>query len=118
MVICDTAHNEAGIKQVVEQLKSVSAEKLFIILGVVRDKDLSKVLPLFPPGATYFFCEPSVPRALSASELATSASYYQLSGMVVPDVNAALEKALSLASPKDLIFIGGSTFTVADLAGI
>lgn len=114
-VVCDIAHNEDGIREVVQMLKKETYNQLFIILGMVADKDHDRILNLLPRDARYFFCQASIPRALPASELALRASERGLNGEVIPDVNHALVRALQLASPDDLIFVGGSTFVVAEL---
>jgi len=117
-VVCDTGHNEAGIRETMEQIKSIAAGKLHLILGFVKDKDLKKIMPLLPQKANYYFCQPSISRALDAEELREKALVYGLGGIVRRNVNDALNLALTQANPEDLIFIGGSTFTVADLANI
>lgn len=113
-VVADTAHNEHGLKLVMEQLKTISYANLHIVLGVVNDKDLSKVLPLFPENAVYHFCKPSIIRGLDASVLHDEAMKYGLRGSVSNSVKAALDEALAQAGPDDAIFIGGSTFVVAE----
>lgn len=114
-VVCDIAHNEDGIREVVQMLEKETYNQLFIILGMVADKDHDRILNLLPRDARYFFCQASIPRALPASELALRASERGLNGEVIPDVNHALVRAFQLASPDDLIFVGGSTFVVAEL---
>jgi dihydrofolate synthase/folylpolyglutamate synthase len=118
LTICDTGHNEAGIRLIVESLKKIEYKKLYIILGIVADKDTSKILPLFPTEAKYIFCQPSIHRALAADELAKRAEQFNLSGEVIPSVNGAIERARELADKDDLIFIGGSTFVVADIENL
>ncbi|SDM30134.1 dihydrofolate synthase / folylpolyglutamate synthase [Catalinimonas alkaloidigena] len=115
LTICDVGHNEGGFRQIVAQLQALSYAQLYWVLGVVKEKDLTKILPLLPPTAFYLFTQPSVARALPASELAQAAQAHGLRGETVPEVNAALARARQLASPKDVIFVGGSTFVVADL---
>lgn len=114
-VVCDTGHNEDGIKAVMAQIRSVRFDQLHIVIGVVNDKDLSKILPLFPISAHYYFCQPTIPRALSGTLLQQEAAKYGLQGEFIPDVNQAISKAKQAASPNDLIFIGGSTFVVAEV---
>jgi dihydrofolate synthase/folylpolyglutamate synthase len=114
-ILCDTAHNEAGIRFVVEQLKTLSYERLYVVLGMVKDKEIEAVLQLLPTNAWYFFTMPSLPRALPASLLYEKAVMAGLQGEVVPTVKEALEKAKAIASPKDLIYVGGSTFVVAEI---
>lgn len=115
LVICDTGHNAHGLHYVAEQLSRLDCSTLHIVLGVVREKDLSAVLPLLPRTAHYIFTQASVSRALDADELCRRAADYGLHGVVVRGVAAALDYARSIASPDDAIFVGGSTFTVAEI---
>jgi dihydrofolate synthase/folylpolyglutamate synthase len=115
LVICDTGHNVDGMKQVVQQINTIAYKKLHVVLGVVKDKDISDVLGVLPKRADYYFCQAKLPRALDAKELADKASAFGLHGSVIPDVNEAKKAALANASPADFIFIGGSTFVVAEL---
>jgi len=114
-VICDTAHNKEGLEIVINQLKSESFEKLHIVLGVVSDKNLDSILPLFPKEATYYFCKPDVPRGLPSTILQEKANQFNLKGDVFATVNEAYNAALKNASKKDVIYIGGSTFVVAEV---
>ena len=114
-VICDTAHNKEGLEIVMNQLLHESFEKLHIVLGVVSDKNLETILPLFPKEATYYFCKPDVPRGLSAVLLQEKANCFNLIGDVCISVNEAYKAALKNASKKDVIYIGGSTFVVAEV---
>lgn len=114
-VICDTAHNAEGIRQVVDQLSAEPHARLFFVLGMVRDKDVHKVLPLLPKDATYFFCQAKIPRALDAQVLQQEAALHGLNGEVVKDVNEARQAAVRIALPEDLVFIGGSTYVVAEI---
>ncbi|QHT71863.1 bifunctional folylpolyglutamate synthase/dihydrofolate synthase [Rhodocytophaga rosea] len=115
LIICDTGHNEAGIREVVLNIRKQPFEKLFIVLGVVKDKDLSHILPLLPTEAYYFFCQANIPRALPAHLLQMQALAFGLSGESIPDVNQAIQAAKAKANPQDMIFIGGSTFVVAEI---
>ncbi|MDT0687544.1 bifunctional folylpolyglutamate synthase/dihydrofolate synthase [Autumnicola psychrophila] len=115
MVILDTAHNEDGLKVVFNQLKKEKYNQLHIVLGVVNDKDLDKVLPLFPESAVFYFCKPNVPRGLEAKILQEKAKEFSLDGRVYNSVTDAYESALELALDEDLIFVGGSNFTVAEI---
>jgi dihydrofolate synthase / folylpolyglutamate synthase len=115
LTICDTGHNEEGVKNIVAQLKSLSYENLYMIIGMVSDKSPDKVLSLLPGEALYYFCQASIPRAMDAKELATKAKLFGIEGTVIPNVNEALNYVRSIAQPEDLIFIGGSTFVVAEL---
>lgn len=114
-VICDTAHNAEGLKIVLKQLKKEKFQHLHILIGVVNDKDLSKVLDLFPKEATYYFAKPNVPRGLEAQLLQQEAVKYGLEGKVFDSVKDAYDTALDAALDDDLIFIGGSNFTVAEV---
>jgi dihydrofolate synthase/folylpolyglutamate synthase len=114
-VLCDTAHNEAGIRYVTEQLKTLTFQKLYIVLGMVQDKDSTAILRLLPEDAYYFFTQPAIPRALEAAALAQKAQEAGLKGEQVATVSEALAQALSRAQPDDLIYVGGSTFVVAEV---
>ena len=114
-IICDTAHNKEGLTYVLKQLAEQVFEKLHIVIGVVNDKDLSSVLPLFPKNAIYYFCRPDIPRGLDADELRIEASSFQLNGLSYSSVLQALNAAKSNAKSTDLIFVGGSTFVVAEV---
>ena len=115
LVIADTGHNEDGIKEVLENLKRYSYKTLHFVLGVVNDKDISKILKLLPKDATYYFCKASIPRALDEKELTLLAKKAGLEGKTFKTVSEALDKAKKQAKVNDLIFVGGSTFTVADI---
>jgi dihydrofolate synthase/folylpolyglutamate synthase len=114
-VICDTAHNVEGLSLVLEQLKKESFDKLHIVLGVVDDKNLDAILPLFPKNAIYYFCKPDVLRGLAVDELRQKAMAYGLLGRAYVTVNEAYKSAMTAANAKDIIFIGGSTFVVAEI---
>ena len=118
IILADTGHNEAGIGEVVNQLKKYSYSKLWMVIGMVNDKDISKVLDLLPKEATYIFCQASIPRAMDAHELARKGNEKGLIGQVIPTVTEALEFARKNASPDDLIFVGGSTFIVAEIENL
>ena len=115
LLICDTGHNVDGLKEVVEQIRSQKFQRLFIVLGMVKDKDISSVLRLLPKEAYYFFCQASIPRALDANLLCDQATAIGLQGEIVKDVNKAIASAKAKAGPEDFIFIGGSTFVVAEI---
>ena len=115
LTICDTGHNVGGIQQIVEQLKSISYNHLHIIIGMVNDKDVSNVLKLMPRNATYYFTKASVQRALDEHELSNIANNIGLQGETYKTVEEAYIAAKKNSLPEDLIFIGGSTFIVADL---
>ncbi len=115
LTVCDIAHNQAGICEVVAQIKSCTYQKLYIVLGMVADKDHDKILELLPKDAHYIFCSPNVPRGLNAEQLAQKAVKFGLVGQVEPSVKAAFERAKKQASPDDMIYVGGSTFVVAEV---
>ena len=114
-VICDTGHNKEGLELVMQQLKAETYNQLHIVLGVVSDKDLNSVLPLFPKNATYYFCKPNIPRGMEVSVLNKEAQAFGLKGEEYSSVDLAYKAALNQASKKDLIFVGGSTFVVAEV---
>ena len=117
-VVCDIAHNEAGITEVLKNANQISHAHLHVIIGMVRDKDLDKVLSILPSDATYYFSQAHSPRALLAVELKEKALKYGLNGRVFDDVNTAIESAKSSAQKEDLILICGSTFLVAEIDNI
>ena len=114
-VICDTAHNREGLSLVIKQLNTVSYDQLHIVFGVVDDKNLDTILPLFPKNAIYYFCKPNVVRGLDEEELKQKALLYSLLGQTYSSVNDAYQKSFLAAAKNDLIFIGGSTFVVAEV---
>lgn len=113
--ICDTAHNAEGLRYVLKQLEEEKYEQLHIVFGVVNDKDLTSILPLFPKNAIYYFCKPNIPRGLDALELRQQCAKFKLMGEAYSSVDIAYKKALNTAGKNDLIFIGGSTFVVAEV---
>lgn len=115
LTIADTGHNEAGILEVVNQLKKHTYSQLWLVIGMVNDKDISKVLDLLPKDATYIFCQANLPRAMDAHLLASKAKEKGLMGQVIPRVSDAIEFTRKNAGADDLIFIGGSTFVVAEI---
>lgn len=112
--VCDTGHNAGGVQHIVHQLAKEKYHKLHIVLGFVNDKDVSHILEMFPRYATYYFTNASIPRALPARDLYTLATAHDLDGNTYPTVAEAYQAALQAASDDDMIFIGGSTFVVAD----
>jgi len=118
LTICDIAHNEAGLREVLTQLSATPHQHLNIVFGMVNDKEREKILGLLPKEARYFFCQPGIPRALDARELARDAAAAGLIGEVKADVNKAVAAAVAAAGPEDIVFIGGSTFVVAEVKGI
>jgi len=115
VTICDTGHNEGGMREILSQLEDINYEKLWMILGFVNDKDVSNILSLLPKDANYIFCAASIPRALLAVNLAEKAASFGLKGIIISDVNMAIIAAKANANPNDLIFVGGSTFVVAEI---
>jgi dihydrofolate synthase/folylpolyglutamate synthase len=114
-VVADTAHNLPGLQGTLEQFLSVPADQRHFVLGFVSDKDISSMLRLLPLNAKYYFCAPTNSRALPSIALLEQATALGLKGQSFPDVNAALEAALLNSSESDSIYVGGSTFVVADL---
>jgi dihydrofolate synthase/folylpolyglutamate synthase len=113
--VCDTAHNSHGLKIVLNQIEKQEFDVLRIVFGVVNDKDLTDILPLMPKNAVYYFCKPNVPRGLDAEVLQLKAAEHGLKGSVYISVTDAYKKALKDASKTDFIYIGGSTFVVAEI---
>lgn len=114
LTVCDTGHNREGLEYVMRQVMATPKERLHMVIGFVNDKDLGSVLPLFPRDAVYYFTRASVPRALDERLLMAEAVKYGLTGDSYPSVASALSAARAAALPEDMIFIGGSTFVVAD----
>ncbi|OYU79162.1 MAG: tetrahydrofolate synthase [Flavobacterium sp. BFFFF1] len=114
-VICDTAHNAHGLKIVMSQIARQEFKQLHIVLGVVNDKDLNDILPLFPAQAKYYFSKPNIPRGLDATVLQSAAVHHGLVGTVFGSVAEAYESALKCAAVDDFVYIGGSTFVVAEI---
>jgi dihydrofolate synthase/folylpolyglutamate synthase len=115
VVVLEVAHNKEGIEQMLHHLKKVSYKKLHFIFGVVKDKDITKMLELLPKEAGYYFTQAHIPRALAATELKEKAATFFLHGEAYDDVNAALQKALNNANNNDLIIVCGSIFLVAEV---
>lgn len=116
LVVADTGHNEAGLRLVLAQLARVPHRQLHLVIGTVNDKDVAKMLALLPPQATYYFCQADIPRALPAGELAALAAVAGLRGQAYGPVPAAVAAARAAAGAADVVFIGGSTFVVAEVA--
>lgn len=114
-IICDTAHNKEGLTYVLKQLEEEHYENLHIVLGVVNDKNLEIILPMFPKKAQYYFCKPNIPRGLEATILQKEATKFNLNGTIYGTVDKALNTAKAIAKTNDLIFVGGSTFVVAEV---
>lgn len=114
LLICDIGHNAHGFKRILDSIRNTPHTKLYMVLGFVNDKDLSPVLNQLPKDACYIFTKSSSPRSIEAEELAEIAFGFGLEGQTIADVKEAVKAALSEASPDDLVFLGGSTFVVAD----
>ncbi len=114
-IICDTWHNVDGVKLIVEQIKMKKYNKLHIVFGVVNDKTIDGILKLLPKKAQYYFCQAQIPRAMNVDLLFIKAQEYQLTGNCFKSVADAFKSARSVAKENDLIFIGGSTFVVAEI---
>lgn len=117
-VVCDTGHNEAGIKQLMAQVAETYHEKLYLILGFSADKDIDKILALYPEQASFHFCAYDSPRSMHINDLQLRAGKAGIVGKTYPNVNEALKYCLSIAQPQDLILIGGSTFVVAEIENL
>lgn len=115
LTVCDTGHNEAGIRLVVEQINQTAWKQLHMVIGMVNDKDQTKVLALLPTNAQYYFTKAALPRATEPEELLAKAGAYGLKGNCYPTVREALSAALANAGESDLVFVGGSTFVVAEI---
>jgi len=115
LIICDTGHNQGAFEEISFQLQQISYERLYIVLGVNRDKDLSSILPLLPTEAYFIFCQAAIPRAMPAEQLAEAAKKFELHGEIMADIPAAYRRAKTLARSSDCIFVGGSTFVVAEI---
>lgn len=113
-IIADTGHNAEGLTYVVRQLSKENYEKLHLVLGFVKDKDLEKIIPLFPENAVYYFCKPNIDRGMDAAITKEAFEKSGLNGQAFARVGEALESAKKNATTADLIFVGGSTFVVAE----
>jgi dihydrofolate synthase/folylpolyglutamate synthase len=114
-IICDTGHNEGGLREVAAQISQVPFKTLHFVIGMVNDKDISGVLGLLPKDAIYYFTKASIPRALDEKLLMKMAAFFKLQGNAFPTVAGALAAARQNANADDLIFVGGSTFVVAEV---
>ncbi len=115
ITICDTGHNKDGIRQVMAQISTLNFNHLHFVFGAVDDKDIDEVLELLDPDATYYFCKADIPRGMDSGALNTMAVRHGLVGKAYPSVRKAYEAALRRAGENDLVFIGGSTFVVAEI---
>jgi len=115
MLVCDTAHNREGLSLVLQQIRLLNFKKLHFVLGFVKDKNLESVLPLFPKNADYYFARPNIRRGLDVEILQRTAKDLCLIGNSYPSVQKALKTAIENAGDDDFIFVGGSTFVVAEV---
>lgn len=115
LIICDTGHNKAGIIEILKNISNTKYQNLHMVIGMVKDKDIDGVLALLPKNAAYYFCQPNLERAMPANELAQKAALHHLAGKVFKSVVDAFKNAKEKSNPEDLIFIGGSTFVVAEI---
>lgn len=115
LTICDVGHNEAGITYITQQFKQINYNHLHFVLGMVNDKEIDKILHMLPQEATYYFCKANIPRGLDEKILRRKAHLAGLRGLHYTSVAAAREAAEKAAHPNDMIFIGGSTFIVAEV---
>lgn len=115
LTICDTGHNPEGIKEVLKNIAATPFQHLHFVIGMVNDKDISKVLSMLPTDATYYFCRPDIPRGLAAESLKQQAESFGLHGEIYTDVKTAYQSAQQNAQKDDLVFVGGSTFVVAEV---
>jgi dihydrofolate synthase/folylpolyglutamate synthase len=115
LTICDTGHNKEAFEYIVRQIQRELFDQLYMVLGFVKEKDLKPILNMLPEDAVLIFCEPQIPRALLLEELRERTQYMKQTRYYIQDVNRAIAKARSLASESDMIYIGGSTFVVAEI---
>jgi dihydrofolate synthase/folylpolyglutamate synthase len=115
MVVADTGHNEAGIKELLEQIRLMKFDQLHIVWGMVNDKEISTILSMMPKDACYYFCQAKIPRALDTQILATQAGEFGLHGKIYSSVRSALNAAKRTAKQHDMVLVGGSTFVVAEI---
>ncbi len=115
LIICDTGHNEDGFKEVLQNINRQTYQQLHMVIGMVKDKDISKILSLLPQEAIYYFTQPNIERAKPVEDLAAEAAAFNLKGNIFFSVQEALKAAKTAAKSQDFIFIGGSTFVVAEV---
>lgn len=115
LAYCDSGHNKDGITEVLKQIAKMKFTKLHFVLGVVSDKDIDPVLKMLPENAIYYFCRPQIPRGLSELELINKAASVGLKGHAFPSVQDAYKSAMDSAGKNDLVFVGGSSFVVAEV---
>jgi dihydrofolate synthase / folylpolyglutamate synthase len=115
LIVADVAHNEDGILSILNQIATISFKQLHFVLGLVGDKDVDRVLRLLPQHAVYYFCKANIPRGLDAAELKERAGHFHLKGEYYSSVTEALNSAKENAASGDMVFVGGSVFTVAEV---
>ena len=113
--VCDTGHNEDGIRYVAEQLANLECDRLFAVMGFAREKELSRIMALLPTKAHYIFTRANIERARAIEDIAAEATALGLDFETAPSVKEAVERARCLAQPTDAIFIGGSNYVIAEL---
>jgi dihydrofolate synthase / folylpolyglutamate synthase len=115
LCIADSAHNEAGLKELIDEIDKIDYRNLHFVYGTVNDKDLSKILPLLPKHAFYYLCKPDIPRGLNEAVLKTTVDTYGLTSEAYSSVKKAFDAALGQANENDLIIVSGSIFVVAEI---
>ncbi|MBF0694922.1 MAG: bifunctional folylpolyglutamate synthase/dihydrofolate synthase [Flavobacterium sp.] len=115
LIICDTAHNKEGLTETMAQVRDMEFETLHIVLGFVNDKSIAEILPIFPKNAKYYFCSPNLTRGLAVAELQKQAAQVGLTGNTYHSASKAYADATKNAGPTDFIYVGGSTFVVAEI---
>ena len=115
LTVCDTGHNPEGIQEVLNNINTLPYKTLHFVIGLVNDKDITKILEMLPVDAIYYFCKPGIPRGLAANNLKLQAEGFGLHGKVYSSVKGALQSAQNNAGSYDLVFVGGSTFVVAEV---
>ena len=116
LIICDTGHNQEGIEHITKQLQTIDYDKLHFVIGFVKDKNIDYILKLLPKNKVeYYFCQPNIERALELDKLKNSAKKNNLKGKAYKNVTIAYNQATKNANDRDLIFVGGSTFVVAQI---
>jgi dihydrofolate synthase/folylpolyglutamate synthase len=115
LLICDTAHNEHGLREVLKHIKKLKIDKKIFILGFVKDKDIASALKLFPKDGIFYFCQANLPRSETPENLMKIANLHNIQGYSILSVNEAIRKAKQIAGKEDLIYVGGSTFVVAEV---
>ncbi len=115
LVFTDSGHNEAGIEEIMLELNKIKSEYLHIVLGTVKEKEMNKFLSYWPKNARYYFCKPDIPRGLDGEKLKELAADFSLKGSLYASVSEALDAAKKAAKKEDYIFVGGSTYVVAEV---